>query len=207
MSHDTWLHRIARRAVSPLAHSALTPNHLTTARLLSGVAAAACFAADATGWNVAGALLFLLSMLLDRADGELARLQHSGSRFGALYDLWTDAICNVAVFLGLGIAAADGFLGAWAIPAGLLAGISIGATFALILAIDIRFGSGTMVFEARGGFDPDDAMIAVPLGVVAGFGDVLVLLAAICAPIALLIVGLDVRRRWQGLVHEEQGAR
>lgn len=207
MSHDTWLHRIARRTVRPLVHTALTPNHLTSARLLSGAAAAVCFAFDTLGWNLAGALLFVLSMLLDRADGELARLQHSGSRFGALYDLWTDAICNVAVFLGLGIAAADGFLGAWAIPAGLLAGISIGVAFALILAIDIRFGSGTMVFEAVGGFDPDDAMILVPLGVAAGLGDVLVLLAAICAPIAMLIVGLDVRRRWQRLVHEEHGAR
>ena len=199
MSHDTWLHRIARRAVRPLVDSAVTPNHLTSARLLSGVAAAACFALDTPGWNLAGALLFVLSMLLDRADGELARLQHSGSRFGAIYDLWTDAICNVAVFLGLGIAAVDGFLGAWAIPAGLLAGTSIGVTFALILAIDLRFGSGTMVFEATGGFDPDDAMIIVPLGVAAGFGDALVLLAAICAPIALLIVALDVRRRWQRL--------
>lgn len=205
MSYDTWLHRIARGAVRPFVDSAVRPNHLTSARLLSGVAAAACFAAGTPGWNLAGALLFVLSMLLDRADGELARLQHSGSRFGAIYDLWTDAICNVAVFLGLGIAAADGFLGAWAIPAGLLAGTSVGLTFALILAVDLRFGSGTMVFEAVGGFDPDDAMIVVPLGVAAGFGDVLVLLAAVCAPIALLIVGLDVRRRWQRLAHREQG--
>lgn len=204
MSYDTWLHRIARRMVSPLAHTALTPNYLTSARLLSGVAAAGCFALDTVGWNITGAILFLISMLLDRADGELARLQQSGSRFGAIYDLCTDAACNVAVFLGLGIAAANGFLGAWAIPAGLLAGISIGASFALILAVDIRFGSGTMVFAATAGFDPDDAMIVVPLGVAAGFGDVLVLLAAICAPIALLIVALDVRRRWHRLTRGER---
>jgi phosphatidylglycerophosphate synthase len=207
MSHDTWLHRIARRTVRPLVHTPVTPNHLTSARLLSGVGAAACFAAGSAPWNLAGALLFVASMLLDRADGELARLQRSGSRFGALYDLWTDAICNVAVFLGLGIAAVHGFLGAWAVPAGLLAGISIGITFALILAVDLRFGSGTMVFDARGGFDPDDAMIAVPLGVVAGFGDVLVLLAAICAPLAMVIVGVDVRRRWTRLLRAEHGAR
>mgnify|MGYP000734108244 CR=1 FL=1 len=45
MSHDTWIHRVARvTVVKPLIHTAVTPNQVTTARLLTGIAAAAALA-------------------------------------------------------------------------------------------------------------------------------------------------------------------
>ena len=36
MSHHTWLHRIVRPAVRPLVGTAVTPNHLTALRLITG---------------------------------------------------------------------------------------------------------------------------------------------------------------------------
>ncbi len=45
MSHDTWIHRVARvTVVKPLVHTAVRPNQVTTVRLLTGIAAAAALA-------------------------------------------------------------------------------------------------------------------------------------------------------------------
>lgn len=178
-----------------LAPTRVTPNHLTTVRLLSGVAAAACFATDTTPWNIAGALLFLLSILMDRADGELARLQDSGSRFGAVYDVATDAVCNTAILIGLGMAALDGMLGDWALVLGVVAGISVGIIFTMVLVMEVRCGSGAGAFEGYAGFDPDDAMIAIPVGVLLGLGDVLVAIAGVLAPLAAILIFIEFRRR------------
>ena len=123
MSYDTWIHKFSRRLVLPLVDTPVTPNHLTTGRLLFGLAAAVCFAFGLTTWNIIGALCFRVSMLLDRADGELARLSGKTSHFGALYDLVTDWISNSALFIGIGIAAMQTDLGIWGLIMGFVAGI------------------------------------------------------------------------------------
>lgn len=80
MSHDTWIHRAVRGAVRPLARTPVTPNQVTTLRLITGLAAAAAFAQGGEGWRQVGAGLFLVSLFLDRADGELARASGKSSR-------------------------------------------------------------------------------------------------------------------------------
>ncbi len=206
MRHNTCIHRISRQLVRPLLDTPVTPNHLTTARLATGVAAAGCFALDEGRWDVVGAGVFVLSMLLDRADGELARMKGASSRFGAFYDLATDAISNSCVFLRLGVAAMDGRLGLWALPLGLLAGISISSIFLLIIATEARYGNGTASFDAHAGFDPDDALILVPIALLFGLGDVLLVGAGVCAPLAALLIGHDLYRRRRRLAAERQGA-
>jgi len=52
----------------------LRPNHLTTGRLLSGLAACVCFGFGTKSGMAWGGGLWLLSAFLDRADGELARI-------------------------------------------------------------------------------------------------------------------------------------
>ena len=195
MSHDTWIHRLARPLVRPLAHTPVTPNHLTTVRLLSGTGAAVCFALEGLPWEIPGALLFLLSMLMDRADGELARLQDSGSRFGALYDIVTDAVCDTAILIGLGVAAMNGPLGTWAVPLSVMAGVSVSIIFTLLFMRETRHGSGSTAFTAFAGFDPDDAMIVIPVAVLLGFGDVLVVIAAVLSPVTALIIYRDLKER------------
>ena len=113
-SGQSWVHRCARYAVRPLVGSRVTPNHLTTIRLVTGLAAAAAFAVGDYLWTAAGGLLFVLSAFLDRADGELARISDRRSRFGHTYDLWSDAIVNVAIFVGMGFGLASSNLGSWA---------------------------------------------------------------------------------------------
>src|SRR3954466_763287 len=75
MSQNTLIHRLVRPAVRAVAaHTSLTPNHVTTLRLATGLAASMMFAQGIYGWvAIIGGCIFLLSMLLDRADGELAR--------------------------------------------------------------------------------------------------------------------------------------
>jgi len=51
MSHNTWIHRVVRVSlVKPLINIPVTPNHLTTARLLTGIAAAALVAKGEPRW-------------------------------------------------------------------------------------------------------------------------------------------------------------
>ncbi len=188
MSHDTWFHRGVRPLVRPLAATAVTPNHLTTARLLTGLGAAAAFAIGDEPWIGVGALLFVLSMLLDRADGELARLSGKSSRFGQLYDIVTDAVCDAAVLVGIGIGASPGPLGKVAILMGAFAGVSIAFTFILIMKIEMDLGPGGGAFGAVAGFDADDAMAIIPIAMWLGYSEMLLVAAVVLAPVAAVMV-------------------
>ncbi len=197
MSDNTWIHQFARKLVRPLVDTPLTPNHLTTGRLLFGLAGAVCFGFDETFWNVIGALAFVVSMVLDRADGELARLSGQSSRFGAIYDLVTDAICNSALFIGLGVAAMDGELGSWSLLMGIVAGISISIIFYAVIEVATSINPKAASFNSFAGFDPDDAMIVVPIGTAFGYGQLLLTLAAFITPFVAIFICRKMYRRRQ----------
>src|SRR3984893_17283490 len=92
-----WDARLARRLVTPLKDTWVTPNHLTTVRLAFGLAAAAAFLPGTYGWSNLGALLLVLSNFLDHTDGELARISGKSSRIGHIYDLASDAVVTILV--------------------------------------------------------------------------------------------------------------
>ena len=114
MSHDTLIHRLVRPAVRAAAALGVTPDQVTGLRVATGLAAAATFAAGPGHVMDAGAGLFLVSTLLDRADGDLARRLGRVSAYGRLLDLWSDGAVTIACFLGLGwgLAPAMGAIGA-----------------------------------------------------------------------------------------------
>lgn len=200
MSYNTWIHKFSRVLVQPLVDTPITPNHLTTGRLAFGVAAAICFAQNDTSWNWLGALSFVISMILDRADGELARLSGKSSRFGAIYDLVTDAICNSALFIGIGIAVANGELGQWAILLGVIAGLCISIIFYTVIQVAADVEASAAAFNDFAGFDPDDAIVLVPIGVLLGLSQWLLILAAVITPIVAVVIGRDmVQRRKRAL--------
>jgi len=84
--------------------TSITPNQLTSAAMVLGVAAAGCFWIASPWWLVAGALLFHLSFVLDCMDGKIARLKGTGSAFGAwldfLFDRIRELLCALALFGG-----------------------------------------------------------------------------------------------------------
>ena len=58
MSEKPWDARLAYRLVYPFRNTALTPNHLTTVRLLFGIAACLAFSLGGYFWTNTGAGLF-----------------------------------------------------------------------------------------------------------------------------------------------------
>ncbi|MFI6073179.1 CDP-alcohol phosphatidyltransferase family protein [Actinoplanes sp. NPDC051343] len=90
------------RIVAP--HRRITPNVLTTVATIIGLAAAACFAQQTRWWLVAGALLFHVSFVVDCMDGKIARLNGTGSLFGAWFDFVFDRLrvfaCALTLFGG-----------------------------------------------------------------------------------------------------------
>lgn len=124
------------------SRTALSPNNVTTFSLLVGIAAAFAFSLatyPALSW---GAVLYTVANILDCADGQLARLQQSGSLFGRLWDGVADYIATFAVFLALGLAT-----GAWWLV--VVAAISTGvhaAVFDLFQSSFIAAKTGTNDF-------------------------------------------------------------
>ncbi len=182
MSHDTWIHRVVRPAVRPLVATPITPNHITTLRLVTGLAAALALAEGGEAWRAWGGGIFLLSMLLDRADGELARLGGMASRWGHTYDLVADATCNTVIFVGLGIGLGSGTFGDWAVPMGILAGVAVAAIFWLVLRLEARQGMRAGELPGFAGFDADDALLVLPLALWSGLAEPLLVAAGIGAP-------------------------
>ncbi len=182
MSHNTWIHRAARVVARPLARTPVTPNQVTTLRLAAGLAAAAALAQGEADWRHWGAGMFVLGMFLDRLDGELARLSGKTSPWGHRYDLFSDGLSNILVFLGLGVGLRAGEFGAWAPAMGLVAGLAIAAILWLVVRMESRHGARAGELGTTAGFDPDDGLIAVPVLVWLGLSDGLLAAACLGAP-------------------------
>jgi archaetidylinositol phosphate synthase len=181
--------------VRPLARAPLTPNHLATVRLITGLGAAAAFATGEEPWIRAGAVLFVLSMLFDRADGELARLSGNSSRFGQLYAMVTDAICDTAALAGIGLGLSGGSWGKMTVVMGLVAGLSVAFIFFLIFNIERDLGPGRGAFKGFAGFDADDSMVLIPIAMWLGYGEALLLASVVTAPVAAIIIAVKFRKR------------
>lgn len=90
--------RISRWLVS---RTRLRPNHITIIGTSTGLLAAALLAVGTYWASVAGTLLFLCTTIIDGCDGEVARLTFRESSFGEKFDVITDNIVHVAIFVGL----------------------------------------------------------------------------------------------------------
>jgi hypothetical protein len=190
----TWTHLLARPVVRPLIGTRVRPNHLTTLRLLTGVAA--CLAltrgtSSATWW---GGGIWLLSAFLDRADGELARVGNMMSAAGHRYDYFADTAINSLFFVCIGFGLRHSWLHAWSIPLGLISGTAVllGSLFAEWL--ELRSPPGTRAYAGRWGFDPDDALYLMgPLAWLGWLSPVLVG-ASIGATAMMMLTGVRLMR-------------
>jgi phosphatidylglycerophosphate synthase len=189
VSHDTLLHRIVRPAVRAVAPTSVTPNHITTLRLLTAVAAALAFATGSETWSTVGGWIFLLSMLLDRADGELARQTGSSSPAGHRYDVLSDCAANVLAVLGIGVGQAP-VLGALGPLLGALAGAGIAVLFWQFTGLGLAQHRSYALWGGRVIVDPDDAAILVPVLVWCGAAALMLAVAAVATPLAALWLAL-----------------
>lgn len=192
-----WDARLARWLVAPLRQSPITPNHLTTLRLLVGMAAAAAFLPGTYGWSNVAALLLVLSNFLDHTDGELARMSGKTSRFGHLYDLASDAVVTILLFvsIGIGVGSRPGI--AFEVPPllmGALAGSAIAMIFFLRMRIEEIGGKAASRLNSVAGFESEDVLYLMPLATLSNALEPLLLSAAVCAPLYFAWTVIEYRR-------------
>jgi phosphatidylglycerophosphate synthase len=83
------------------SHTRATPNMVTVANTMFGLATAWMFSIPNYWMRLFAAIFFLISITIDGVDGELARLKMVESDFGGKLDVLTDNIVHAAVFVGL----------------------------------------------------------------------------------------------------------
>jgi phosphatidylglycerophosphate synthase len=192
-----WDARLARFLVMPLKDTRVTPNHLTTVRLLVGIAAAAAFLPGTYGWSNIAAVLLILSNFLDHTDGELARISGKTSRIGHIYDLASDALVTILLFIaiGIGVGARGDLVGRF--PPGLL-GLIAGCAVALIfywrMRIEDMAGKAASQQAAMAGFETEDVLYLLPLVTLANVLTSFLAVAALCAPLFAVWVAIDYHR-------------
>ena len=77
---------VAARIVSILKNSPVTPNQVTYASVIFGLASALAFCQGDIWWIVIAGFFLEISLILDCADGQLARAKNCATDFGRLLD-------------------------------------------------------------------------------------------------------------------------
>src|SRR5262249_58146317 len=104
--HDGYVDRLVYRKLSrPLTRLLLdtrwSPNAVTVAAIVIGVAGGLAFALPGPGPVLVGVLCLLVSGVLDCSDGELARLRLAESRLGHWLDITGDTVVHLALLAGV----------------------------------------------------------------------------------------------------------
>jgi phosphatidylglycerophosphate synthase len=189
-----WDARLARWLVTPLGDSWVTPNHLTTVRLAVGLGAAWAFTYGTYAWSNIAALLLILSNFLDHTDGELARVSGKSSRIGHVYDLVSDAVVTILLFIAIGVGVGLGEGAGLPVPPalmGALAGCAIALIFLLRMRIEDMLGKSGTRQAAIGGFETEDILYLLPLVTLCNGLTRFLVAAAIGAPIFAVWVIID----------------
>jgi len=189
-----WDSRIARWLVRPLRGTFVHPNHITSVGLVSGLVAAALYARGGDYADLGGVFL-VVTMVLDHADGELARLTGKTSVFGHRYDRGADFSVKLCTFLGMGIGLHGGPLGRWGIACGASAGLALVCIFNARSALARRRGAAEGFRQpAFAGFEIEDILYLIApltwLGVLPPF----VVAAGLGAPVFAAWTLLQLRR-------------
>jgi archaetidylinositol phosphate synthase len=170
---------------------------LTTLRLLVGLAAAAAFLPGTYGWSNLGALLLVLSNFLDHTDGELARMSGKTSRIGHIYDLASDAVVTIVLFIAIGVGVGARTRIALQISPvllGAIAGCAIALIFYLRMRIEGMAGKSASKQGSLAGFETEDVLYLLPLVTLTDALVPFLVAAALCAPMFAVWVAIDYRR-------------
>ncbi|MGR8950258.1 MAG: CDP-alcohol phosphatidyltransferase family protein [Gammaproteobacteria bacterium] len=195
LTHETgkpWDARLAAWLIKPLIDSPVHPNALTTIRLVVGLAGSFVFALG-EHFNVA-ALLIVASNFLDHTDGELARYSGKMSVFGHRYDLASDALVTIGMFVGIGIGLSS-FIGAISLAMGAAAGLAVAGIFHLRNQLENAQGKSATKQPAFMGLEAEDVLYLIPLVTMSEQLPLFLKAASIGAPVALIIVYIDYRAR------------
>ena len=119
--YSTFVLRKLSRKVSMFSvKRGWTPNQITLTSLIMALVVAGFFA---TGWwplMIIGAVGVQVSIIIDCADGEVARYTGVSSQFGAWLDASTDRIKEYALYAGLAFGASHHGVNLWPLAMGLM---------------------------------------------------------------------------------------
>jgi len=156
MIGDSWTHKLARICISPLVNTPISPNHITSVRLITGFVACSAFALK---MNILGGILWLVSTFLDRADGELARISGKTSEWGHKFDYYSDTLITALFFIAIGINLQGNLPNNWPIIMGIFAGLGVIFTEIYAEIIDQKKqNTGEKAYPGIAGFDFDDIL-------------------------------------------------
>ena len=197
--------RFARHYLAVPLRGRITPNGITTLRLISGIVACLLFAQGTYGYAVIGGIVWTIGCFLDRIDGELARLWQMTSRLGHVYDYLSDAVATVFFFIAIGYGSphppllTQNYLPIWPFidpfAMGIIAGIAVAAAFALSQAINALLPANKKAWQGDGFMDLDDIPYFFAIVAWVDALDVLLLAACLGAPLFTCFATL----RWLNL--------
>jgi archaetidylinositol phosphate synthase len=201
--YQTYAHSFARIFVRPLIGTWIRPNHLTALRLMSGLAACGLLAVGtryAAAWS---GVLWVVSCVLDRADGELARLGDLRSASGKVLDFYSDMILDSFWFLGAGIGLRHSPLGESAVLLGIL---TCGSMLLIMWSSELferlsAPGVKAFGFKRVTRFHPDDALFLLAPFTWFGWLAPILVAASVCTPvfaIAITVRYFILKRRLAG---------
>ena len=186
-----WDAQIAYKLIYPLRNTFVTPNYLTSLRLLFGIFAGIFFALGEYKYSNIGAFCFVLSNFLDHADGELARLKNQMSSRGHIYDLISDALVNILLFLGMGIGLMQTNLGVYACIMGIISGTTVAAIFYMRNDIEKNIGKKNARQPHKSGVEAEDILYVLPIITYFQLDYYFIFAASIGAPIFCIYVIKD----------------
>src|SRR5262249_43910563 len=189
MIGTSWCHGLARLLVRPLVGTGVTPNHLTTLRLLTGLLACAALLPADGAWLGWAGWLWLASQLLDRADGELARIGDMATPGGHRYDYIVDNVVNPGFFIALGFGLRESALGVAAVALGLWTAAALYVCGYWSEALERLEGTGRKAYSGTFGFDPDDLLYLLAPIVWLGWRAELLVGACFGATFMMLLTG------------------
>jgi archaetidylinositol phosphate synthase len=138
-----------------------------------------------------------LSNFLDHTDGELARLSGKTSRIGHIYDLASDAVVTILLFLAIGIGVGTTVGTLLQLPPallGLTAGVAIALIFYLRMRIEEMGGKSASQQGSLGGFETEDILYLLPLVTLSNGLTNFLTAAAIGAPLYAVWAVIEHRR-------------
>jgi phosphatidylglycerophosphate synthase len=141
----------------PLIALGVTPNQITAFHLVLGLGIVAAIALGTPQANLWAGIAWLFACLLDRLDGEVARVGNLSSPWGHKFDFFVDNLLGALFFLGLGIGLRDVPYGAWAVGFGALACVNQFTLNHVAEAFDSS-AEGEKILASKWGFDADDAL-------------------------------------------------
>ena len=92
--------KISQRMSRKLVLTGITPNQVTLICAAIGLIGAVFFALGGYLFPVLGAALFVVCVIVDGVDGEIARLKLQESEFGHKLDIILDNVVHFAIFVG-----------------------------------------------------------------------------------------------------------